>query len=61
MGSGVFDTAGGNERGHMSQQYGGRPGLVHDAKGGLLKDFPTTYQLVRMTEHWRIPSYVNHD
>jgi hypothetical protein len=34
---------------------------VHDAGGGLLKDFLTTYHLVRVIERWRILSYTNHD
>ena len=34
---------------------------VRDASGGLLKDFRTTYHLARVTEHWRILSYTNHD
>jgi hypothetical protein len=34
---------------------------VRDAKGALIKDFRTTYQLVRAPEHWRILSYTNHD
>jgi hypothetical protein len=34
---------------------------VRDARRSLLKDFLTTYQLVRVTEGWRILSYTNHD
>jgi len=34
---------------------------VRDASGGLLKDFRTTYHLIRVAEHWRILSYTNHD
>jgi hypothetical protein len=34
---------------------------VRDASGGLLKDFRTTYHLVRATDHWQILSYTNHD
>jgi len=34
---------------------------VHDAKGGLLKDFRTTYHLLQANERWRILSYTNHD
>lgn len=34
---------------------------VRDAHGGLVKDFHTTYQLVRSDGGWRILSYTNHD
>jgi len=34
---------------------------VRDARDGLLKDFLTTYQLLRVTDGWRILSYTNHD
>lgn len=35
--------------------------LVRDANGGLLKDFRTTYHLVRASDRWQILSYTNHD
>jgi len=34
---------------------------VRDAGGGLVKDFHTTYHLVRVDRDWRILSYTNHD
>jgi len=34
---------------------------VTDAGGGLLKDFETTYHLLRVGGEWRILSYTNHD
>jgi len=34
---------------------------VRDAAGALLKDFRTTYQLLRVGGSWRILSYINHD
>ena len=34
---------------------------VRDANGGLLKDFRTTYHLVRAIDRWVILSYTNHD
>lgn len=34
---------------------------VRDAGGGLVKDFHTTYQLLRVDGGWRILSYTNHD
>jgi hypothetical protein len=34
---------------------------VKDADGGILKDFRTTYQLLRTGDGWRILSYTNHD
>jgi hypothetical protein len=34
---------------------------VCDAGGGLLKDFRTTYHLLRVDGDWRILSYSNHD
>jgi len=34
---------------------------VRDAVGGLLKDFRTTYHLLRTDGGWRILSYTNHD
>jgi hypothetical protein len=34
---------------------------VRDAAGGLLKDFETTYHLLREDGAWRILSYTNHD
>jgi len=33
---------------------------VRAADGGLVKDFHTTYQLVRDGERWQILSYTNH-
>lgn len=34
---------------------------VRDADGGLLKDFRTTYHLLRSGDGWLIVSYTNHD
>jgi len=34
---------------------------VRDAGGTLLKDFQTTYHLLRTDGAWRIVSYTNHD
>ena len=34
---------------------------VRDAEGGLIKDFRTTYQLLRADAGWRILTYTNHD
>jgi len=34
---------------------------VRNADGGLLKDFQTTYHLLRVDGEWRILSYTNHD
>ena len=34
---------------------------VRDASDGLLKDFHTTYHLLRVDGDWRILSYTNHD
>jgi hypothetical protein len=35
---------------------------IRDDEGGLVKDFHTTYQLLRGTEGgWRILTYTNHD
>jgi len=34
---------------------------VTDADGGLLKDFETTYHLLREGGEWRILSYTSHD
>ncbi len=34
---------------------------VRDAGGGLVKDFRTTYHLLRRDEGWLIVSYTNHD
>lgn len=34
---------------------------VHDATGSLLRDFRTTYHLIRADGAWRILSYTNHD
>jgi len=34
---------------------------VRDHDGGLLKDFRTTYHLLRREEEWLIVSYTNHD
>jgi ketosteroid isomerase-like protein len=34
---------------------------VRDTSGGLLKDFQTTYHLLRVDGDWRILSYTNHD
>ncbi|TML01669.1 MAG: hypothetical protein E6G40_02405 [Actinobacteria bacterium] len=34
---------------------------VRDASGGLLKDFDSTYHLLRVDADWRILSYTNHD
>lgn len=34
---------------------------VRDADGGLVKDFRTTYQLLRVDGGWRILAYTNHD
>ena len=34
---------------------------VRDAGGGVLKDFHTTYHLLRVDGDWRILSYTNHD
>jgi hypothetical protein len=34
---------------------------VRDTSGGLLKDFHTTYHLLRVDGDWRILSYTNHD
>jgi hypothetical protein len=34
---------------------------VRDASGGLVKDFRTTYHLLRADDGWRILSYTNHD
>lgn len=34
---------------------------VRGAEGALLKDFHTTYQLLRVDGSWRILSYTNHD
>ena len=34
---------------------------VRDAGGVLLKDFHTTYHLLRVDGDWRILSYTNHD
>ena len=34
---------------------------VRDAEGTLLKDFHTTYQLLRTDGGWQIVSYTNHD
>jgi hypothetical protein len=34
---------------------------VRDAGGALLKDFQTTYHLLRADGDWRIVSYTNHD
>lgn len=34
---------------------------VRDARGGMLKDFHTTYHLVRVADAWQILSYTNHD
>jgi hypothetical protein len=35
--------------------------LVRGADGGVLKDFHTTYHLLRSDGSWRILSYTNHD
>jgi len=35
--------------------------LVRDADGSVLKDFRTTYHLIRAEGSWRILSYTNHD
>jgi ketosteroid isomerase-like protein len=35
--------------------------LVRAADGGIVKDFRTTYHLVRAGGGWRILSYTNHD
>ena len=35
--------------------------LVRDADGAVLKDFHTTYHLLRDDGSWRILSYTNHD
>lgn len=34
---------------------------VRDGSGGLLKDFYTTYHLLRTDGEWQILSYTNHD
>jgi len=34
---------------------------VRDASGGIVKDFLTTYHLLRADGEWRILSYTNHD
>jgi hypothetical protein len=34
---------------------------VLDTDGGLIKDFHTTYHLLRVDGGWRILSYTNHD
>ena len=34
---------------------------VRDTGGGLIKDFHTTYHLLRVDGSWRILSYTNHD
>lgn len=34
---------------------------VRNARGGLVKDFCTTYHLLRVNGDWRILSYTNHD
>ena len=34
---------------------------VRDAAGCILKDFRTTYHILRRDEGWRILSYTNHD
>jgi len=34
---------------------------VRDADGAVVKDFRTTYHLVRAADDWRILSYTNHD
>ena len=34
---------------------------VRDADGAMVKDFHTTYHLLREGESWRILSYTNHD
>ena len=34
---------------------------VRDADGAVVKDFHTTYHLLREGESWRILSYTNHD
>jgi hypothetical protein len=34
---------------------------VHDATGALIKDFRTSYQLLRAGGGWRILTYTNHD
>lgn len=34
---------------------------VRDANAALLKDFRTTYHLVRAIDRWQILSYTNHD
>ena len=34
---------------------------VRDDAGGLVKDFRTTYQLLRASNGWRILTYTNHD
>ena len=34
---------------------------VRDRDGGLLKDFHTTYHLLRQDGGWRILAYTNHD
>lgn len=34
---------------------------VRDAGGGLVKDFHTTYHLLRVDGGWRILSYTNHE
>lgn len=34
---------------------------VRDADGGVIKDFRTTYHLLRVDGEWRILSYTNHD
>lgn len=34
---------------------------VRDAEGALVKDFRTTYHLLRADGSWRILSYTNHD
>jgi hypothetical protein len=34
---------------------------VKDAGGGVIKDFHTTYHLLRVDGDWRILSYTNHD
>ena len=35
--------------------------LFSEANGALVKDFHTTYQLLRAGDDWRILSYTNHD
>jgi hypothetical protein len=34
---------------------------VKDAEGGVIKDFHTTYHLLRADGGWRILTYTNHD